>query len=338
MDNENKEDLIYFLTETEKLCPELIDLFYPITRLAFDFLYVFEEKTDDDWIIDFDNMPIHKTLDLVCDFLNSYDNSYLNKFKRCIADGTFDIFYKEFINDEEDRLDTPISIEKGHYNINVPIEGKILDGAIIIHEFFHFTNSSDSKVRFIFTELISIYMELKYYKFLESKGYSINNFYKELFLRINDTYICSDNIFYSGSILDIYENTNDINKDNILFIDKYRDRYEDDMDILIDFSNSEDFTDILFEFPIDTSYLFGCVIALNLLKDEKLSDIKIKYINENIDNLTIEEVLKVLNIDLDKYQQLIDYCEYLYDKAEGVLNESNNNSRSYVRRKNKTQY
>ena len=64
-------------------------------------------------------------------------------------------------DDLVERPEEPITTPKPQSNINIPINYTIEDGAIIIHEFFHFLNETEefSGIRDIFTEMISIYFE-----------------------------------------------------------------------------------------------------------------------------------------------------------------------------------
>lgn len=326
--DKNEQYLISYLKNTEEVCPELLDLFYPITRLAMDYLYVFDEVFDDtEENLYFEQMDIKETINLVRKFLKSMDSKYLEMFNKCLIDGTFDVFYIENLDEVPDRLDIPMSIEnQKHLNLNIPINYTIQDGALLVHEYFHFTNSEKSGVRDIFTELISIYMELRYYQFLYKNGYSVDNYYKNLFFRLENTYLSSQDIAYSGSILDIYYNTQDVSFESIKFIDKFRDAYKDNIENLISFSLDKNLVDVVYDFHVDASYLLGGIIAINLLKNPEINDIKIKYINENIDKLSIKNIFNILEVNIDKYKELDDYCKEIYEKVEGVLDESISNS------------
>lgn len=335
----NEESLVDFLEVLSYECPEILDLFYPMTAMANHFLYVFQDLLSENFDdFDYEYMNINDTLKLVQEFLNKCDQKYVLMFDEALNNGTFDIFHIDNLCEDDDRIDEPKCLdERKNVSINIPINYEISDGAIIIHEFFHYTNSDkDTIVRCVYTELISIYMELRYYQFLASKGYNIISYYKELYERINNIYISATNIAYTGSILDIYYNTGNIDHDSIMFMNKYRKIYKDNVYDLIGFSKDDTFLEGVCVFEYEIGYLLGGLIAINLLKETQINDLKIKYINDNIDKLSIKQILNLLEINIEEYPQLIDYCANIIEALEGVVYEENNsNSRSNSSRKNK---
>lgn len=331
---ENEQAIIEYLKEAEIFCPELSDLIFDITLMASDYLNVFQHLLSEDLNeLEYESMEITETVSLVKKFLGSIDASYEKKFDRSLTDGTFDIFHKE--NLENDRLDYPICQESGRTTINLPIQNTIADGAVIIHEFMHYTNSNFKNIgtREVFTELISIYWELRYYQFLSKIGYGDIHFKQELYERLDDTFNAANNVVFSGSALDIYHNTGNINRNNIKFMDKYRRLYRQNTNNIIDFISEDSFGESVYDFHYDTGYLLGAVIAVNLLKEPKLNDIRIKYINENLDSLSINDVFKTLNLDIKDSYKWIDNCAEIIKSLEGVVYEDyNSNSRANGRR------
>ena len=327
----NEIALIEYLKETEKLCPELLNIIFDITLMASDYLNVFEYLLSDDLQeLEYDYMDINDTINLVRIFLSSIDKSYKDKFDKSLIDGTFDIFYKD--NIEEDRLDYPVCQESGRPVINMPLKYTVDDGAAIVHEFMHYMNSDTKNIgtRDIFSELISIYWELRYYQFLKDIGYSDKYFNQGIYERLDNVFDSANGVVLSGSALDIYHNTGNINRKNIKFIDKYRKLYKQNYNTIMDFCSEESFEDSIYDFHYDMGYLIGGVIAVNLLKKYKLNDIRIKYINDNIDNLSIDDVFKILDLDIKDSYKWIGYCKDVFESLEGVIYEDcNSNSRTY---------
>lgn len=313
-----------------------------MAAMATDFLYVFQDLLSEELQdFDYEYMDIKDTVNLVREFLNKIDKNYVLKFDKAISDGTFDIFHIDNLYEDDDRIDEPKCLdERKDISVNIPINYSISDGAIIVHEFFHYTNSDkDTTIRCVFTELISIYMELRYYQFLVEKGYNIVNYYQELYERISNIYVAANNIAYTGSILDIYHNTGSIDKDSIMFMNQYRKIYKDNVYNLIGFSTDDTFLEGVCVFEYEIGYLLGGLIAINLLKETQVNDLKIKYINKNIDKLSIKQILDKLNIDIEEYPQLIDYCANIIKMLEGaVYEEDNSNSRTDSSRKDKVKY
>lgn len=329
--SENEKYIIDYLDVTEDICPELINLFYPITLIAVDYIVAFSEiLTENFEEFDYQKMDIYKTIKIVKEFLSRFGKEYVDKFDKAINDGTIDVFHINNLNEENNRFFEPICFEgEEHVEVNLPLDYTAQDGAIIIHEFFHLTNSDkDMGTRDVFTELISVYMELRYFQFLNEKGYGLIPYYQELYERLNNVYKAAHNIAYSGSALDIYYNTGDINKDTIEFMNKYRKIYKVNKNNIIRFSKQDNFGQAIYDFQYDVSYLLGGVIAVNLLKEAKVNDIKIKYLNENLDKLSINDVLNIFNVDVNNFTDLTDYCAYIIKALEGVIYEDNCNSRS----------
>lgn len=256
---ENEQYIIDYLKILENSCPKLLELFYPITLMAINYLYEFDDSFQIDFEdIEFDEMDINTTINLVREFLGMLGEDYLIKFNNALNDGTFDIFHIDSVNEGQDRSTDPKVNEEGHNNINQPINYTILDGITIVHEFLHFTNSDkESMVRDVFTELISCYMELRYCIFLSEKGYNVDNYYKTLYGRLENTFDAANNVALSGSILDIYHNTGSITIDNIEFMDEHRGIYESNIDDILDFYEGEELGQGVYDFDYDVAYLIG---------------------------------------------------------------------------------
>ena len=320
----NKELVELLLKHYEKKCPEVLDFFYIFSKLSCEYFTMGEICFDEDIEIEYEKMDIKETISLVRKFLNSVDKKYLEIFNNCLNDGTFDMFLPE--DDLVKRPKDPIITPKPQANINIPINYTIQDGTVIVHEFFHYLNDTEeyNVIREIFTEMISIYFEFRYYQFLIQKGYNEEIFYKNIYERTDNSLYCTYNLCATASILDVYHNTGDITSENIEFLEEKRNFYELKMEDIIKYYNEENFDENIIEFHDDIGYVIGTLLTFFALKQPKIYDIKMKYLNENINNLSFDEVLNVLNTKMDDYNIWIkENIEYL-EKAQGEIYEQNN--------------
>lgn len=299
---ENKKVLKSYIEELKILCPELIDLIFPITKMANDYLEDFNGILDiDTELIKEEDIDLNINIKLVQEFLGQIDSNYLKKFNESLKMGVFDIYH---VDDDNKKIKEPKSIEdENNYSIVIPLQNKISDGAVIVHEFFHYLNfeNNDNLVRYIFSELISVYMELKYFKFLNQKGYSDIHYKKEIYDRLENTFVASLNLGLTGAILDVYLNTGDITLETVTKVNDYRKIYKNNITHIVNFTGDEEFEQAIYDFEYDVSYLLGGLIGIYLLNESMVSDIKIKYLNENINKMTIENVLYLLDMKLEDY-------------------------------------
>ena len=322
---ENIEAIEEELKLNEKICPEILDMHGILGHISNNYLVKIQALLDvDSNKMYYDEMNIKTSLNLVCEFLASIDLKYLEVFEKSLDDGTFDIHLLE--DDLIERPEGPQASPKPNASISIPVEYTIEDGGTIVHEFFHYLNDDDNLVgtREIYTEMISIYFELRYYQFLIKKGYDSMCFYNGVFERIKNTCISADNLCDTNSILDIYENTGNINKSNIKFLDKYRHLYKGNIRYIIELYKNKNLKDDIKYFRVDVGYLIGTLLTFMALSAPKLYDIKIKYINDNINILSIIDVLNILDVNIEQYPIWIDNCVKYLEKAIGVLNEENN--------------
>lgn len=233
---QNKEAIECILQRYELNGNELLKLFGKFSIIGTDFLCELSEIIPEEGFqFDYEKMDIRDSIKLVREFLVNIDKKYLEIFDKSLNNGTFELFLEE--DDLEERPDEPITMPKPEAVIYIPVQNKITDGQIIIHEFFHYLNDEEDLVvnRDIFTEMISIYFELRFCKFLEEKGITKNLFNKEVCERLDNTLLSGDNLCFTSSSLDIYYNTGEINKRNIKFLDKYRQIYDYNKDDLLSF-------------------------------------------------------------------------------------------------------
>lgn len=323
-----------YINELKELCPELIDLIYPITEIANEYLETFNDLLDleTDFIKE-ENISIDENINLVKQFLKQFDSKYLDKFNIALASGVF-----VMCNDKDKKIEEPMAIEsEENYSIVIPIKNKISDGADIVHEFFHYLNyeCNDNIVRYIFSELISMYTELKYFKFLSEKGYSDIYYKKEIYDRLENTFAASLNCCLTGATLDIYNNTGDVSLKTIKEVNSYRKIYSNNIMNIINFPKEDEFEQAIYDFDYDASYVLGGVLAIYLLREPLVSDIKIKYLNENINKMSIENVFYLLNEKIINYPIWFKCClEKLKEIRGDLVEQINSNCRSNRSRKN----
>lgn len=324
------------LKKYDKKCPELEGLYNYFAEIAINYVKGVSEILPEEYKNpEYDKMDIEITLNLVKEFLENIDKNYLDMFNKCISDGTFDLFLPE--DDLIERPDSPMTFLKPNSNINVPIKNNVRDGSIIVHEFFHFLNDNGhiTVVKELFDEMISIYFELRFGMFLIEKGYDDVNFSKMIYERLDDSYGAANALFISSAILDIYNKTGKINYGNYKFIKKYIDTYDGNYMVIRDTCKKENLKEIFSEYEDDISYLFGTLISIMAIEEPKVYDLKMKYINDNINSFGIEDVLYNLDIKLEEYESWIGLCVDKLDKAlENIYGENYCDSRAYGSRKN----
>ena len=283
---------------------ELLNLFDTFSLISNDYLYEFyQEIPDDGFQFDYEKMDVRDTIKLVRDFLSNIDKEYLNIFDKTLSNGIFELFLLE--DDLIERPDEPVTYPKPEAVIYVPIQHNITDGSIIIHEFFHYLNDSDDVGvnRYIFTEMISIYFEFRYCQYLVTKGISKDAFSKEVCNRLSNVLIASHVLCFTSSVLDICYNAGEINKENIDFLNKFCKIYKINKKNIINFYHDPNFSDDMLEFESDISYVVGSLLALSALNEPEVSDIKMKYVNENINQMSMKDVFETFQTNLEEYQK-----------------------------------
>lgn len=318
----NKIGTEQLLQEKEIICNETLDLFYPFTKMANDYLNeIYLLLFNNNFEFKYEPMEIDDTIALVREFLLTIDERYVKIFDKSLIDGTFELFLPE--DNLIKRPEGPTTMDKPEAIIYIPIHHNVTDGSIIIHEFFHYLNDKEQLIgiRDLFTEMISIYFELRFSQFLDDKGITTNKFNKETCERIYSTAYSADNLFYTGSIFDVYHNMGKINRKNIKIINKYRKIYSEDA--MLNFYSSESFLMDMFDFYGDASYLLGTMISFYILNNPTVSDIKMKYINDNVNQMSIKDVLKILQTNFDEYPNWIKACKENLKKAMSEIYEKN---------------
>lgn len=323
IDNKNiiEENLIYI----EDICPELLDLFGIISQISVKYLSSIRDFVDDEEQLEFDKINVDDSINLVREYLSSIDKKYCEEFDMLLRTGVFDIYLPEddYFEHPEGALTTP----KPQAEIFIPITYSLLDTITIIHEFFHYTNDVEDELigsREVFTEMISIYFEFRFMEFLIKKGYDSLNMDKLVYDRLNATFDSANNLSFNSCIFDIYHNTGNINKENIKFVDKFRDAYEKNTEYILDYyEDSEQLSQVKY-FINDLGYVIGTLLVINALKEPEISDIRMNYINKNISKLSFYDILNILDVKIEEYPNWIMECYLKLEEAVGKIYEEDN--------------
>ncbi len=252
---------------------------------------------------------------LVTNFFKFIGFDYSDYYQKRKKDGTIN-FNKQLIN--YDTAFSSYDFSNNKRMIFIPLSNTLEDAFTMIHEVNHDKNideSGENETRLIFTEGLSILMELLFEEYLKKnnvKDYKIGNNcnldsinYKSLYIDFNlkliECYLNKYNINYKDLYNIIYPYTK-IQKDNLNHIIE---------DIL-----KEDIIDIDFEFR----YILGILIATYMygrIKDNKKNIKELFEMNEIIVNYNIDQVFDYLNLDYDETN--------LSDNTYKILKKSYNN-------------
>ena len=206
-------------------------------------------------------------------------------------------------------------------NIYIPISNTLEDAFAIVHELNHDKNIDElgeNDTRMIFTESLSILLELLFEDYLGNH-------------KIIDYKVCNNYSLEAINYKSLYINF--VLKLMSLYINKYNINYNDFLNIIKDYNNSqreelnhilleiveENCVDIDFEFR----YVFGILIATYLYK-------RIQKNKSNIQELfEMNDIIKEFN-----YQQIFDYLGLDYNESD-LTSESyiilDNNYKKYVK-------
>lgn len=334
----NKEAIEEFFECCDLEYSEILNLFDTFANISLKFLCKLDEVLPDDDIkfeYEYEKINFDDTIKLVQEFLLSLNKKYLDIFNKSLVDGTFEFFLPE--DDLQERPEEPIIYPNPNAIIYIPIQNNIQDGIIIVHEFFHYLNDLNlhDGSRDLFTEMFSIYFELRFGQFISLKGMDINSFNRSVCERLENASLSSDNFFFVSSILDVYSNSGKIDKSSIKFVDKYRKNYSDYIKEIVAFYRNQQFIEELSSFVCDSSYVIGTLLSFYMLAEPKIGDIKMCYINDNVNYMNVGQVLDVLGTNFDCYDKWIDSCIDSFKKAKGELDgKSYSYSRTNSSRKN----
>ena len=96
--------------------------------------------------------------------------------------------------------------------------------------------------------------------------------------------------------------------------------------LLKDFSEDE-FEENISKMRNDIGYVLGTLITFKAIEEPTISDIKMKYLNDNINLFSLDYVLEVMDININDYMELIENCaKYLNLAMEKIDEEDYSNS------------
>ena len=254
---------------------------------------------------------------IVCDFLKEFDYDYYLYYQLRKNDGTI-------VFDRENKDSIPYS-EYDYFSkkrtIYIPLKKTLEDAFSVIHELNHDRNIYELYVndtRMIFTESLSILLELLFEDFLRDKkiiDYKVNNNYSLSAINYKSLYI--DFVY---KLINLYINNYKINYTDLLgIIKKYDNNQRKDLNDILSSIMEDEGVDIDFEFR----YVLGVLIATYLYN-------RIKKNKKNVQE--VFEMNDIIN-DYD-YLQIFDYLDLEYED-DGLSNNAyetlKNNYKIYVK-------
>ena len=270
----NSDEIINFIRENCELLINIFSLFLETFKTIPGKPLIYE-----------DDYSSYETIDICKKFLKYFNYEYANRFEECINNGTINLFDA---NDEKNMskfpLDAHYTYIKNEYNnyhhiVNVPLEYKLSDPYLLIHEFIHYTNSNgenkNDNVKLLLSESISILFEFLLYDYLKEFNVNQNENINPILKRIdNYIYDCEELIYYLNEILEI--NTNLDEEYNYISDDKIKNKLLKDLvETLI--------------------YSLGTLISVLKYYDYMNNKISINSIIEYNESLKINDNLNSLN-------------------------------------------
>ena len=306
--------------------------------LSTEILMIFENVNLKDEKQD-DCFTFLEVYDKAREVLKDIDSKYLEDYDTIVDDGTLNANYE--ISDIpylQRRTNNSIYYPKTNsIEINSSFNYDMI--AILIHEYFHKTNFSNNKARYLLTEFISIYFELYTYEYFKKQGIDSNNF--ELQNRLKELEKNADFLSSNTYFVYYFENFGNLDENsykNMEDITITKEQYEECLcDDLIKFeklekdyyekykTRYENFSIYLANCYNDDYRYFICTILAyyalyNISKDNvlRLNEALIKD-----KNITIDEAFKILNINLNKKDFDIELGKALvrYIKENNLIKE-----------------
>lgn len=273
------------------------------------------------------------SISLVREFFNNLGNNYTDLFDESFRNGSFG--YEDVINDKSDMSLYQAGSLKNNKYYNVGFEGNILDGHSLVHEFFHYLNTSSSNLSDLFSEFISIYMENKYLDFLGTKGYSKTDILKVKLERYLDFFDGQQDLLYETLILNIKEKLGVIKEQDYDFLTSYKDYFLKDINIDVYYKNINVALNKLrnidnnnmnrknkFSPNYTFRYFFGVLLSSYLLtRDDELVTSRVLHLNNKLSNneiISFFDGFEILGINIQDNaisDSLIESVSIYYDEA-----------------------
>ena len=270
-----------------------------------------------------DNLSFLEIFDKSKEIIKQIEPKYLEDFNKIMSKGILEVNYDILDIPFEERnmgcscftSDLNNDKEKGIIKIDDSFNYNTIPS--LIHEFFHKTNESKNKARYLLSEYISVYFEIYTYELLKKQGISLNqlNLNYRLFALKDCCEFIEDKGFYLYTFdqlgnykEDTYKYINYSNiPENILkeelllelnWFEQMEEIYNNNKKIKDSFSESKYY--IMNQYSNDYRYLLGALLAYyslyNLTKDDVL---KLNEALINNKEITFEEALKIINITID---------------------------------------
>lgn len=242
---------------------------------------------------------LEEKINLIEDFYKSIEVPF--DFNKIIQNGTFEIIRT---NPLYDILNYELIRGSNNYygeykSIEVYNNGLLTDSIIWIHEISHYRNQTEDgrgQVNSLLTELLAFTESFIYVDYLENQGYKKEAIafkiseYKNFYNIIKAAYL-------SVRIYLLYFLLGEISKENYKYLYKEDESYEKALNV---FENlKEQAQDKIFTI---IWYSIGAISMYNYEKYKEDNNYieKLKELNDKIESMTLEEVLKIMDIKLDR--------------------------------------
>lgn len=239
-------------------------------------------------------IELYKSLTLVYKFLENLNLNYEKYFQKKLDDGTilFDYNYDMGYSYVDKDM---------HKKILIPVKNDIHDAFVIIHELMHNKNlkiESDSTTRHLFTESLSILGEMLFHDYLIKRNIYVHDANKH----ISDIFWAAKRITmkndFETKLCIQYLNDRYINSSTIKNLSCKNDEYNWQIYYsIMDALNSKTFA-----LDTDQRYSIGIVFASYMhqkIKDNSSKLDEFFYLNEIINEVTIDELMYYLDLDVE---------------------------------------
>lgn len=261
--------------------------------LSIDYLHILEEylevlQLDEEFDM---NVSYFENLKQSLKFLKSIDNKY------------YEILKTAYKNDNI-KIDINHTVDAGCYYldknkyIDLPLNFNLDDSFCLVHEFVHYLNLKEeiSYSRKYLTETFSILFEMLYSDFLERKNYYNKDYLKILLLRFSSCFDDANELYSYGGLINVFLNNGKIDSKSLTKYCNQSDMEELEFQCHL-YNESIPFFD-------NKKYLLGIYLACDmhqhLINDSNYIN-KILYLIENINDLSIIDCFKVLDLNLNNY-------------------------------------
>ncbi len=312
MGQEEYKELNRYLNEIfsilEKQNPVALELLGPFCEWAEIFCSISRNRRFDNLDASFCAVPFTLVYSELKQFLYSINPIYVVKLEEVLQNGMLNLG-----EDVESQFDSRGSFA----TIDIQREYTWKDAFVLIHEFFHYLNDSNTNNRDILTEGISIYFEFAFYDYLIDKKITVD--FPIISNRLFSTYfLSSDFIKYSLEFL-LFKEVGDLDQFSYQYISKIlpftlsKEVYSHECTYLLEkcriveeeylkeygsknFDQKEFEETIKESFFFEYQYIMGTFLALYMRKYGSLE--RMVWLSENVNQpLSLTELLKKIGIE-----------------------------------------